>query len=214
MTDKDLLDLLELSESEAAKILGKSRQSLYQAGLAGRSDYFRKSDIKSLVFEARARAPKLDLSPVADYVAETRDSRLANEIRVDGQLINTKTLLNCRELLIVIPEIGWMTKYHPDSMDMLLSLGQQVAHVTYYTSSEPDKIALQGALAVKNVNQTVECATWIGAIPPLIIGNPTGSADIYVFASGHFAPNDWYGGGKLAVLIKALANGSLMPAVL
>jgi hypothetical protein len=215
-TDKDFLDLLGMSENEAANILGKSRQSLYQAGLAKRDDYFRRADIKDLVFTARGRNPQLDLPAVVAYVAASRDANLADEIqRLSNQEAKEATLLNYDELWIVIPDLGWMEASYSDNLKKLLELGKKKSQykVSYLTSCVADRMELEQALKQQGIQQNVVSATWIGAIPPLIIGNPTTfGTKTYVFASGSFAPNDWYGGSRLVALIRSMVNDNLKVA--
>ena len=157
-----------------------------------------------------------------------RQQEMTNDlIRLSSESQRHQTFLNM--VIQNIPAMVLVKNASDQKIVLLNSVGEEMLNVTsdivigkssgdFMTAERAalyntyDQMALQSALTAENVDQTVESATWIGAIPPLIIGNPTSfGTKTYVFAAGHFAHNDWYGGNKLVELIRSLVNGSLAP---
>lgn len=209
-SDKELLDALGLSEVEAATALGRSRQSLYQAGLTQRQDYFKRSDLISLVFEAQVRSNSINLSDVYDYIGQTRPSDLDVIRTLSASDAQEPRLREYGELWIVIPDLAYLTQSHPEAKSMFVRLASESGvNVRFFVSNEPDR-----ALLISDLNQahrtTVAVEPWMGAIPYLIIGDPEGAADCYVFAGGRFLRHDWYGGPKLALLLRSLLQAGLI----
>jgi hypothetical protein len=211
-SDKAFLEALDLSESEAANVLGRSRQSLSQARLASRTNYFRKADIASLVFQSRAKRPGLDLTAALNYVSESRGADMLEGLQTVGHsVVDEARLSGYKELWVVIPDLSYFNRSHPEVVAMLVRLGARADIITrFFASSSLDKALLSGLLEAGSAQKSsVEFETWMGAIPYLIIGDPHGVADSYLFAGGRYMQNDWYGGPKLALLIQSLLNHTL-----
>lgn len=207
LSDKALLDALSLSESEAATILGRTRQSLYQAGLSTRSNYFKVNDLRSLVFEARGRNKDLNMEPILAYVEQSRGRDVAEAIRAVGaHEADTVDMSSYSEIWVVLPDVAWLNRSHPDSLKRVIELGALPGVRThYFTASSMDEKLLVNELGkVGILAPEVTAQDWMGAIPPLFIGNPQQKADIYLFSNGRFTSNDWYGGSKLVMLIQKL----------
>ena len=237
-SEEDLLAALGLSEAEAADAIGRTRQSLYQADLAAKQKYFKKADILSLVMEAQKRNPQLDLGPVERYLAETRN---ANE-RPDLQAVAAKGaaavpaideagLRKYRDLWILIPDFGHMTRNYRDTVDMLMRLGLDAPnatparHVRIYTAGKPNTTRIQNWLDDVRARDphhpvqvaSVEAGDWIAAFPFMILGNPQVEADSFIMTEGQYLPNEWDGAPTLVLLIEKLAaesrTGEKAPAV-
>jgi len=215
-SDKDLLTALGLSENQAADAIGRSRQSLYQADLETRQNYFKKSDIVSLVLEARTRDRTIDLAPVEDYLASTRDGdQLPDLHALMTPEIDDKTLRKYNDLWIIIPDFSRLMRKYPKLVERLMRLclcgpDEGCGTVTVYTPSETEKQLVEGELeqlrAKTNyyVRAHVAAEDWIAAIPFLILGNPLREADSFIMSEGRYLPQEWVGAAKLVLLIKKL----------
>lgn len=206
-TDKDLLDALGMSESEAARVLGRSRQSLYQAKLSERDNYFKKEEVRDLAFAAKSANPDLDLGQVIEFAAQSRSPDLAEMLaQIDTLSPEAEAFLNYKELWVVLPDVGWIYNSYPHVMETLIKLaGRPAPLIRFFTSAPLDKSTLEYLLESHHSHASdITCASWMGAIPPVIIGNPLEKADTFILTNGRFMPNDWYGGRNLAVLIQTL----------
>ncbi len=211
MSDKEMLETLRLSEHEASKAIGRSRQSLNQAKLSLRNDYFKKGDITTLVFEAVSKTPDIDLTTVYEYVAATRGLNVMEDIqRLNISDSQEDALLNYEEIWIVIPDFIYLSRMNPEVVGLFKKIVSKLGEkTTFFVSSYQDKSLLLSSLGENdNVNTQVE--TWMGAIPYLLIGNPHSIADSYLFSKGRYIRHDWYGGPKLALLIDSLAKNDLV----
>lgn len=207
MNEKELLTALGMTESDAASALGRSRQSLYQAGLGDRRDYFKKNDLVALLFAARARAPALDLSEVYDYLGRTRSAALVAELRsVSGAEGTEATLSRYHEVWAILPDLVYLRQSHPEAMALLLSLAGRPGGATRFLTANDQDAQLLRRLLPSSTDVRVDVDTWMSAFPYSVIGEPSREADYFVFAGGRFLKHDWYGGPKLALLIDALSR--------
>ena len=214
-SDKDLLDSLGLSDSDAARVLGRTRQSIYQARIATRIDYFKSEDIRALVYYIKGVHPDIELGAVIDYVARTRSAEAADEIAHINEVdAKTETLREYRELWIVLPDPAWMNQTYPDLVDWLIGLGTGSNQlVRYFVSAVFDRASLVAELERRGARAAyVWSEAWMGAIPPIILGDPMGKGDTFLLSGGRFSKNDWYGGRNLAMLIQTLVDRKPNPS--
>ena len=116
-----------------------------------------------------------------------------------------------KDVWVVLPDVSWLGNQHPDSMKQVIELGRHddVA-LHYFTASSVDKGVLDAALKAADITGAeITAQDWMGAIPPVIIGDPHSRAHIYLFSNGRFTSNDWYGGTKLVQLISSLVRNKL-----
>lgn len=213
-SDKDFLTALQMTEPEAAIVLGRSRQSLYQARISERSDYFKRNDIISLVFSARSKRSSLDVGRIYEYIHRTRGDDVLSDIRsVGAHDAEEPQLLAYRQVWIVVPDLVYLEREFPDAMSMTLRLARRDGGFTrIFTSNGQEAELLKSSLNSNRVELVVEA--WMSGIPFTIIGDPHGKADCYIFSNGRFIRHEWYGGPKLAMLLESLAGSGLVPKAL
>ncbi|TAJ73696.1 MAG: hypothetical protein EPO51_04255 [Phenylobacterium sp.] len=217
-SDKDLLGALGMTETEAAAALGRSRQSLYQAALSDRTDYFKKSDLVALLFAARSRDPALDFEPVYDYLqrSRARDPNLVRDLKAMTTAEGDEaTLARYGELWIVLPDLAYLQEAHPEATAMMVRLaGRPGARTRFYCATDQDADLLRQTLPADAASAPqIQVEPWMSAFPYGVIADPKRSADYYVFAGGRFLKHDWYGGQKLAMLLENFPKGQLVGTI-
>ncbi len=133
--DRQLLVELDMSDSDAAAILGRSRQALHQKlgsskgtrkGAAGSSKYFKVSDIYTLTSAARQLGIPFRSEAVLDYVGRTRKERepeaYALLYRLLRQVTQPLDVAAASAVLMVLPGFAEMLVRFDHVGDFLLDI--------------------------------------------------------------------------------------------
>lgn len=211
-SDKDLLQALGFSQSEAAKILGRSRTALSQAGLLKRRDYFKAEDIQSLIRAALIRSPKLDLLHVYNYVLITRGSSVLVDMAPKEICeSNVGCFKEYKVLWFVVPDVLHLIRRTPQVLEFFNSLLLvERTDICFFIGQDGFEILVPSIFP--NIPASViQESAFFRAIPAMVIGDPDDVADCYLFTKEMFVQQlrSPQNGNRLVSLLRVLTDKSV-----
>jgi len=217
-SDKQLISWLKMTEADAARALGRSKQSLYQARLEEKQNYFKKGDLAALIFSALSRDSTLDLDPIFSYLDRTRKPGEVADLRALGASdADEHVLAQVGELWFVLPDYTHFLQRHSEALAFLLRLAARPSGRTrIFCATEQDKALIENAVLRASNDPDiadrvhVDPEPWMSAFQPTLVADPHRVAECYIFLRGRFMRNDWFGGPKLALFLEKLTQSDLV----
>jgi hypothetical protein len=124
-TDRELLDLLKMSDADAAAYLGRTRQALHSklgprnGSRAGPSGYLKTSDILTLVTAAREFGRDFKPNDVLDYVAYTRKASEPEAFELLESFLSEASpkidVAGASAVILILPAFADMLTAFPES---------------------------------------------------------------------------------------------------
>lgn len=205
--ERDLIDELNLTPTEAAAVLGKTRQSLNQANLNERDNYFKKGELFSLIMHSKSQNAEVDLSHVFEYLNASRGSSETEELRSTNftQPVDQNAIMECDDLWVIIPDYLYLRAHHAEVYEFLIGLGRRNGvKPIFFVSNQQERTILEKAC---NVNDTrIKVVPKINALPYMIIAKPRSIADCFILLGSTYVKHNWAGGLKLANLVDELVE--------